>query len=194
VVFEQHARRLLSTTAALPQTTVRELGGEVTANYALIGSIHGPGFVANEVPTAFEAGARARRGGHFDRLAGSLGAALFRGSRVGLDSGSAAAWLVDAHAGGSLPVLPGGFGFALGGSGPLTVTAVIDGGPAAGAGVAPRSRLLAVQGQDAERMQAHEVWQALDGVDSAAFVWSPPTGTAQRATTLQRERLFPVFR
>jgi hypothetical protein len=43
-------------------------------------------------------------------------------------------------------------------------------------------------------MQAHEVWQALDGVDSAAFVWSPPTGTAQRATTLQRERFFPVFR
>jgi hypothetical protein len=193
VVFEHHARGLLAGSAALPQTTVRELGGQVRAQYALLEQLSGPGFIAREVPTAFEVGARARRGGHFDRLAGSLGSALLRGARIGLDAGDAPAWLVEGPMGPALPVLPGGFGFALDGSQPPRVSAVIDGGPAARAGLTPGSGLVSVLGQAAQRLQPHEVWQLLDGVDSAAFEWSGP-GAAAQHMTLRRERFFPVLR
>lgn len=191
VVFEHHARRLLAQAPPLPQTTVRELGGAVTAQYALIERIDGPGFTAHDVPTAFEAGTRARRGGHFDRLAGSVGSALFRAARVGLDdSGVSPSWHVDRS---ELPRLPGGFGFALDGSRPPQVSAVIDGGPAARAGLALGSRLLSVQGQPADRLAAHDVWRALDGTDAAAFEWSRSDAPTQRLT-LQRERFFPLLR
>jgi predicted aspartyl protease len=191
VVFEHHARRLLADAPPLPQTTVRELGGAVTAQYALIERIDGPGFTVRDVPTAFEAGARARRGGHFDRLAGSVGSALFRAARVGVDdSASSPSWRIDRD---ELPTLPGGFGFALDGNQPPQVSAVIDGGPAARAGLALGNRLLGVQGQPADRLWAHGVWQALDGIESAAFEWSRADAAPQRMT-LQRERFFPRLR
>jgi predicted aspartyl protease len=193
VVFDHHAREMLADRPALPQTTVRELGGEVRAQYALVERLSGPGFSAREVPTAFEVGARARRGGHFDRLAGSLGSALFRTARIGLDAGDAPAWLLEAAAGPELPILPGGFGFALDGSRPPRVSAVIDGGPAARAGLAPGSRLVSVAGHRADDLRLHDVWQLLDGVDSTEFEWALAGGAARRVT-LQRERFFPSFR
>jgi len=190
VVFEHHARRLLAQAPTLPQTTVRELGGAVTAQYALIDRLDGPGFTAREVPAAFESGARARRGGHFDRLAGSVGSALFRSARVGLDSRASPLWHIDRA---TLPTLAGGFGFALDGSRPPQVAAVIDGGPAARAGLALGSRLISVQGQSTDRLAAHDVWRALDGLDDAQFEWSRAEASPQHMA-LRRERFFPALR
>jgi membrane-associated protease RseP (regulator of RpoE activity) len=187
VVFEAHAARLLTEGPALPRLTVRELGGDVTAQLALIERIDSAGFSARDVPVAFEDGARARRGGHFDRLAGSFGTALLRHSRVLLDV-PAARWQTAPAA---VPPLPGGFGFALADS-PLRVGAVIDGGPAATAGLRPGDRLLRIDGRSFEQRPAHEVWQALDGVDGAAFEWQRGSGAWQ--TVLRRERFFPRLR
>ncbi len=187
VVFEHHARRLLAGAPPLPPFAVRELGGTVNAQLALLERVDGPGFVAHDVPAAFESGTRARRGGHFDRLAGSVGGALFRSARVTLDAREPGAWRVEPSA---LPPLPGGFGLALDGQRPPRIAAVIDASPAARAGLAPGQRLLALQGRSARDLAAHEVWQLLDGVDSAAFDFARADETPLRAT-LARERFLP---
>jgi len=188
VVFAAHATRLLAEGPMLPRLTVHELGGDVTAQLALIERIESAGFAAHDVPVAFESGARARRGGPFDRLAGSFGMALLRHSIVLLDV-PAARWRTAPAA---VPPLPGGFGLALADS-PLRIGAVIDGGPAAAAGLRPGDRLLNVDGRSVEQRPAHEVWQALEGVDSAAFEWQRGTAAA-RQTVLRRERFFPRLR
>ena len=85
VVFARRARALLDEAGALPEMTVRELGGSVHVRYARVERLSAPGWRAREVPAALEAGTNARRGGHFDRLAGSLGNALFESGAVTLD-------------------------------------------------------------------------------------------------------------
>jgi predicted aspartyl protease len=185
VVFESHARRLLAEAAPMPHLTVRELGGDVSAQLALVERLVGDGLTAHDVPTAFESGARARRGGHFDRLAGSFGTALLRPARVLLDV-PAQRWRIAPAA---LPPLPGGFGLALADA-PLRIGALIDGGPAAAAGLRPDDRLLRIDEQSFDQRPAHDVWQALDGVDSAQFEWLRGAGAPLR-TTLRRERFFP---
>jgi C-terminal processing protease CtpA/Prc len=72
----------------------------------------------------------------------------------------------------------------------LRIGAVIDGGPAAAAGLRPGDRLLRIDEHVFGQRAAHEVWQALDGVDSAQFEWQRGAETPLR-TTLRRERFFP---
>ena len=85
VVFARHAAGLIGADRPLPSVTLRELGGDVTVHHALLERLGAPGYSGRDVPVAFEAGAAARRGGHFDRLAGSAGLALFGAGAVTLD-------------------------------------------------------------------------------------------------------------
>ena len=77
LLFARRAESLLAGAPPLPETAVRELGGVVRARLARIDRVSAPGWVARQVPAALETGAAARRGLHFDRLAGSLVVALF---------------------------------------------------------------------------------------------------------------------
>jgi hypothetical protein len=180
VVFARHAAGLAGT-QSLPSTTMQELGGAVTVHQALLGRLSAPGYAARDVPVVFEAGSRARRGAHFDRLAGSAGLALFAAGAVTLD-GPGERLIVDQPGLPAPALLPGGFGFGLG-AGAL-VNAVFDGGPAARAGVRPGQRLRRLDGRDvATSVQA---WLLLQGRDSARFDFDG----LPAPLTLVRERFF----
>ena len=193
VIFAAHANGLLAGTAALPETMVQELGGPVTARYARIERLSAPGFAAAEVPAAFESGGAARRGGHFDRLAGSLGVALFEAGAITLD-GPGARLVVDVPGLPTLPPLPGGFGFGLARRAErLNVGAVLGGGPAAAAGVEAGDALLSLEGQDTRAWSPAQAWQALVGREQAVFELQRG-GSAPRKITLARASFFPLLR
>jgi len=182
VVFARHAESL--GVQRLPAVTLRELGGEVTVHPALVDRIEAPGFRARQVPVVFEAGARARRGGHFDRLAGSLGTALFGAGALTLD-GPGGRLALELPGLPEPPPLPGGFGFALAGDG--QVSAVYAGGPAARAGVVPGQRLRALDGVPVAGIEP--LWRALAGIGEARFRFDGAAGEV----TLRRERFFPPW-
>lgn len=195
VLFAQRARTLLDATAALPASTVRELGGSVRALHARIERVSAAGWTMHELPAAFENGAPGERGAHFDRLSGSLGCAAFEAGAVTLD-GPGGRLLVE------LPGLPepaplaGGFGLRLeaGGAAPR-VAAVFDAGPAAAAGIAPGQWLLGLGDADARGWTPEQVWQRLAGRTQAEFaLGTEAADAAPRRVTLRREAFFPLWR
>lgn len=194
VVFAHRAQALLASAGHLPATTVRELGGTVRAYHARVDRLAAPGVAWREVPSALESGATARRGGHFDRLSGSLGCALFETGAVTLDA--AGERLVV-----ELPGLPdplpltGGFGITLSTSDAagLVVSAVIEGSPAAAAGVAAADAVTAMDGRSTGGWTAVDAWQALAARDAAEFELSR-AGSAPRRVRLERRRFFPLLR
>ena len=109
VLFAKRAAKLLAGRADWPLTTVRELGGSVSARHALIERLSVPGWVARQVPAALQSGDAAQRGQHFERLAGSLGIALFEAGAVTLD-GPGGQLIVELPGLPEPPSLPGGFG------------------------------------------------------------------------------------
>jgi Aspartyl protease len=184
VVFERHARTL-GAIDTLPSVKMQELGGTVEAHQALLARLAAPGFEARDVPVAFEAGARARRGAHFDRLAGSVGLALFMPGALTIDP--LGARVVVEQPGLPTPEpLPGGFGFALRSAAgrPPALSALFERGPAAREGLRPGAVLTAIDGRDVSAASASTVWQSLHGVASARFVFDG------REVTLARERFF----
>ena len=194
VVFAQRAQTLLSDAGPLPESTVHELGGTVRAHYARIERLAAAGVAWREVPAALEAGAAARRGGHFDRLSGSLGAALFAAGAVTLDAAGERLW-IELPGLPDPPPLPGGFGIRLGtvdGAG-LAVAAVIEGSPAAAAGVGAADAVIAIDGADTGGWSAVDAWRALAAREAAAFELRRRDGTPRRVW-LQRERFFPLLR
>lgn len=194
VVFARRARALLDEAGALPETTVRELGGSVRVRYARVDRLATAGWRARDVPAALEAGAVARRGAHFDRLAGSIGNALFESGAVTLD-GPGARLIVELPGLPEPAPLPGGFGFALtrrqGAA--LAIGAVIDGGPAATAGVGPGDAVLAIDGSDVRTASPAQAWQMLARRDAATFELATRDAPARRVR-LDRQRFFPLLR
>jgi hypothetical protein len=191
VVFARHAARLMEGAQGLPTVTMLELGGRVSVHQVLVERLHAPGYLARDVPAAFESGGGARRGAHFDRLAGSVGLALFSDGAVTLD-GPGGRLIVELPNLPEVPRLPGGFGLALrsqAGQAPV-VAAVFEGGPAARAGVRPGRRLLALDGQDVSSWRASEVWRLLYGVERASFGFD----ALPAAVELARERFFERWR
>jgi hypothetical protein len=184
VVFARHTAGLAGT-QQLPRTTMRELGGAVTVHQALLERLSAPGYAARDVPVVFEAGSQARRGAHFDRLAGSAGLALFAAGAVTLD-GPGGRLIVELPGLPDPAPLPGGFGFGLGAG--AVVNAVFDGGPAARAGVRPGQRLHRIDEGDVAT--ATQAWQALQGRDSARFEFDG----SPAPVTLSRERFFVRWR
>jgi hypothetical protein len=191
VVFAKRAESLLAGGAALPETTVRELGGVVRARYARLESAAAPGWLARQVPAALEVGDGARRGQHFDRLAGSLGVALFEAGAVTLD-GPGGRLAVELPGLPEPPPLPGGFGFRLDGGSSLTISAVIESGPAAAAGLQPGDQVQAIDGADARQWSAAQAWAALAGRDMAQM--QVFRGAASQRVELRRARFFPLLR
>ena len=195
VVFARHASRLMGDNRGanqeLPRVTMAELGGPVTVHQALLQTLTAPGYTAHDVPVVFEAGPAARRGAHFDRLAGSAGLALFAAGAVTLD-GPGGRLVVEQPGLPAVPALPGGFGFALRSmvGAPPEVSAVFAGGPAARAGVQPGQRLRAIDDQALDGVGAGEVWRRLAGAASARFDFD---GLAA-PRTLARERFFVRWR
>ncbi len=195
VLFAQRARTLLDATAALPASTVRELGGSVRALHARIERVSTAGWTMRELPAAFENGALGERGAHFDRLSGSLGCAAFEAGAVTLD-GPGGRLLVE------LPGLPepaplaGGFGLRLEAGGAASrVAAVFDAGPAAAAGIAPGQWLLGLDDADAHGWAPEQVWQRLAGRTQAEFaLGTEAADAAPRRVTLRREAFFPLWR
>jgi hypothetical protein len=194
VVFARRARALLDEAGALPETTVRELGGSVRVRYARVDRLATAGWRARDVPAALEAGAVARRGAHFDRLAGSIGNALFESGAVTLD-GPGARLIVELPGLPEPAPLPGGFGFALTRSqgAALAIGAVIDGGPAATAGVGPGDAVLAIDGSDVRTASPAQAWQMLARRDAATFELATRDAPARRVR-LDRQRFFPLLR
>jgi hypothetical protein len=184
VVFARHAAGLAGT-QQLPRTTMQELGGAVTVHQALLGRLSAPGYAARDVPVVFEVGGQARRGAHFDRLAGSAGLALFAAGAVTLD-GPGERLTIDLPGLPEPAPLPGGFGFGLGAG--AVVNAVFDGGPAARAGVKPGQRLRRLDERDVAT--AAQAWRALQGRDSAHFEFDG----LPAAVSLARERFFARWR
>jgi hypothetical protein len=193
VIFARHAAGLVPDLERLPRTTARELGGTLTVHQALLARCSAPGWVGRDLPTVFEAGATARRGAHFDRLAGSVGLALFGAGAFTLD-GPGGRLEVELPGLPEVAPPPGGFGFALRSvaGGAPQVSAVFDGGPAARAGVPPGARLLALDGEVLTGVAAGEVWRRLAGVERATFRFEVPGApdTTDTTTTLARERFF----
>lgn len=193
VVFAHRARRLLGGDAALPQTRVQELGGSVLAVHALVERVSLGPWAVRELPAAFELGTAARRGAHFDRLAGSIGTALFEAGAVTVDGG-ASRLVVEQPGLPETPPLPGGFGWHLAtrAESGLVVEAIIEGGPAARAGVEPGDRIVAIDGADSRGWSAARAWQALAGRERAGF--DLLRGSAVRRLDLERVRFFPPWR
>ena len=190
VVFSRRAQALAREAGNLPQSTVRELGGSIRAGFARIERLVAPGWVAPQVPAALESGGSGR-GMHFERLAGSLGSALFEPGAVTLD-GPGGRLIVELP---GLPEplpLPGGFGFRLDGGGWLRIAAVIDGSPAAAAGVQAGDAVQAIDGADARAWSPARAWQALAGREQVALQLFRE-GSSRRIE-LRRERFFPLLR
>ena len=191
VVFARHADRLAADSQGLPSVTMQELGGPVTVHQVLVERLTAAGYVGREVPAVFEAGVAARRGAHFDRLAGSAGLALFAAGAVTLD-GPSGRLVVEQPGLPEAPRLPGGFGFALrsaAGEAPM-VSAVFDGGPAGRHGVRPGLRLLALDGRELAGVGAGQVARALAGVERAQFAFDALPAPVE----LARERFFARWR
>ncbi len=189
VLFEQRARRLRHESGSLPSITVNELGGEVTAFYVLFDRIAIDGLQARGVPAALEGGARARRGGHFDVLAGSLGVALFENNRITVDVGAQRLHLPRQA---ELRSPDGGFGLVLATvRNQCIVVAVIDGGPAARHGLIPGDRVTAVDGVPNTGNTA-TTWQSLHHKDAAEFQLERDGAT--RVVRLERSKFFPARR
>ena len=191
VLFARRAEALHAEAGALPQTTVRELGGSVQAGFARIERLAAPGWAAAQVPAALESGSAARRGHHFDRLAGSLGTALFEPGAVTLD-GPGERLIVELPGLPDPPPLPGGFGFRLEGGSWLRIGAVIDGGPAAAAGLQAGDAVQAIDGADARAWSPAQAWAALAGREQAVLQLF--RDGRSRRVELRRERFFPLLR
>ena len=191
VVFAKRAEALMREAKDLPQATVPELGGNVRAGFARIERLEAPGWVAQQVPAALESGTEARRGMHFDRLAGSLGSALFEPGAVTLD-GPGERLIVELPGLPETAPLPGGFGFRLEGGGGLRIGAVIDGSPAAAAGLQAGDAVQAVDGADARAWSPAQAWQALAGRERVALQLY--RDSQSRRIELRRERFFPLLR
>jgi len=194
VVFAHRAQTLLASAGLLPETAARELGGTVRAYHARIDRLSAPGVAWRDVPSALESGTTARRGGHFDRLSGSLGVALFEAGAVTLDA-TGGRLVIELPGLPDPPPLPGGFGMALStpsGAG-LAVSAVIDGSPAAAAGVAAADAVTAIDGSRTTGWTAVDAWQALAGRNAAEFELSR-AGTVPRRIRLERQRFFTPLR
>ena len=190
VLFARRADALLAEARDLPQITVRELGGTLRANFARIDRLVAPGWVGSQVPAALERGGGARRGMHFDRLAGSLGAALFEPGAVTLD-GPGERLIVELPGLPEPPPLPGGFGFRLQGGDWLRVGAVIDGSPAAAAGLTVGEAVQAIDGADARAWSPAQAWQTLAGREQTALQLFRDGNS--RRVDLRRERFFPLL-
>lgn len=184
VLFAAGARRLLPGELGLPELTIAELGGTVTARFARVDASGAAGLALSDVPVAIEGGHRARRGGHFDRLDGSLGLAPLLNTRVTIDM-RAATLSIDAS---RIGAVAGGFGLVLAQSpaGPVVV-AVLESGPAAAAGIRPGDRLLAVDGEASGAVAA--LWSSLAARDEAEFRFAVAGG--ERTVRLQRPAFFP---
>jgi len=191
LVFAQRAEALRTEVGDLPQTTVRELGGTLRAGFARIERLAAPGWTASQVPAALESGGTARRGLHFDRLAGSLGSALFEPGAVTLD-GPGERLIVELPGLPAPPPLPGGFGLRLAGGSWLRIGAVIDGGPAAAAGAQVGDAVQAIDGADARAWSPDQAWQALAGREQAVLQLF--RDGVSRRVGLRRERFFPLLR
>lgn len=190
VLFARRAEGLLREARDLPQTTVRELGGSVQARFARIERLVAPGWVAQQVPAALESSGSGR-GQHFDRLAGSLGSALFEPGAVTLD-GPGDRLIVELPGLPEPPPLAGGFGFRLEGGSWLRIGAVIDGSPAAAAGMQVGSAVQAIDGVDARAWSPVQAWQALAGREQV--VLQLYRDNQSRRFELRRERFFPLLR
>lgn len=195
VLFAKRARALRAQAPALAlalaSTTVRELGGTVHADFVRIERLGAPGWVAREVPAALEADDTPRRGLHFDRLAGSLGVALFEPGALTLD-GPGARLIVELPGLPEPAPLPGGFGFRLALDNGLRIGAVIDGSPAAQAAMQPGDAVQAIDEADARAWSPAQAWQALAGREQAALQLYRDGGS--RRVLLRRERFFTLLR
>ncbi len=191
LIFAGRAARLLGDAPALPETAVRELGGTVRARLARLATLSAPGWTAQQVPAALEGRDGPQRGPALDRLAGSLGVGLFEPGALTLDGPGQRLW-VELPGLPTPPPLPGGFGLRLEQRGSLTVSAVLDGGPAAAAGVRSGDQVQAVDGADARDWSVPQAWAALAGREQA--VWQLWRGSASSTVPLRRERFFPLLR
>lgn len=191
VLFARRAASLLASADPLPETVVRELGGTVRARLARLELLSAPGWQARQVPMALESGQAARRGMHFDRLAGSLGVALFEPGAVTLD-GPGSQLIVELPGLPEPPALAGGFGFRLEAGDSLAVSALLDGGPAAAAGLQVGDQVQAIDAVDARQWSVPQAWEALAGRDAVSLQVFRD-GTSRRVA-LRRERFFPLLR
>lgn len=188
VVLFAHFAQALAKDLSLPEVTVQELGGSVAARFARSPHTTIGNFSRAEVPLALELGATARRGGHFDRLAGSLGNALFDGGSVWLDLRGGRLVVQHAAAGSAIP---GGFGFVpLAQAGGLVVGSVFDGGPAALAGIKPGDRIASIDEVPAPDSAA-KCWRQLRGRADAALILD--RGGQRVQATLRRASFFPAL-
>jgi Aspartyl protease len=192
VVFARQAERWLSDGPALPQTVAHEVGGPVRALHALADRVGAGDWHVVDVPVAFEAGTGARRGGHFDAFAGSVGLALFAGRAVTLDI--RAGRLALGQVKGS-DRLQGGFGMRLIGTGmqAAVVQAVFDDGPAARAGIRPGAALRKVDEHNVSDWSATRLWAWLAERVEATFEFQSLAHSPLRVT-LQRAAFFPRWR
>jgi len=163
----------------------------VQARFARIERLVSPGGVARQVPAALESGTGSARGPHFERLAGSLGMALFEPGAVTLD-GPGDRLIVELPGLPEPPPLPGGFGFRLEGGDWLRLGAVIDGSPAAAAGLQAGEAVQAIDGRDARAWSPAQAWQALAGREQVALQLF--RDGRSRRVELRRERFFPLLR
>ncbi len=168
VVLFAHAAERLVRDRHLPMLVSRELGGVVEVAYARSAEAAIGSYRRREVPIALERGGSARRGGHFDRLLGSVGVALFEGAAFTLDLKGGRLQILGGAAAGS--ALPGGFGFAVTRhhDGRLMLDRVLQGGPAERAGLQPGDLLAGLDGGLAPTAPA-VLWGALHGRDDAMF-------------------------
>ncbi len=187
VVFAHRARTWLAPGSPLPRLRVREPGGDIDIACGLVSSLRAEGrILARDIPAVLEAGSAARRGAHFDRLAGSLGSALLAEGGLTLNQRDNKVTLrLRAEP------LPGGFGFTLrrtpdGGS---AVQAVLGNSPAERAGLQPGDRLLQLGQDDVRFLVPTQVWQRLQGSETARLLWQ--RGDIRRDTPLARDRFFP---
>ena len=185
VLFAGTAEKL-ARERALPQLTLRELGGSVSARYARLSQLALGAYTRRDVPLALEVGGAARRGGHFERLDGAIGLALFDGGVLTLDLPRRRLRVQHPRA---ASALPGGFGFLpRQADGALVIASVFDASPAAEAGWRPGDRWVTLDAAEAPRTPA-DAWRRLYGRDEARFGLERDGATIH--TTLRRASFFP---